>query len=225
MTKPHIICYMMMSVDGRIDCSMLEAMPGDEYYTVLGELDTPTTVSGRVTAELEIAEGGKFTSFSGTPVGKTSFYKAEDADGYDIITDTKGTLLWNDGKSYSRPMLILLGENADTAYTDYLKSKNISWIACGKDKVDLKKAVEILADEFGVKRMAVVGGGHINAGFLEAGLLDEVHLLIGPGIDGRKNMTAVFDGLPENRPVTPLKLTDIKSFENGTVLIKYDVIK
>ncbi len=49
--------------------------------------------------------------------------------------------------------------------------------------------------------MAVVGGGHINAGFLAAGLLDEVSLLIGAGIDGRGGMAAVFYGLPMERPV------------------------
>ena len=47
--------------------------------------------------------------------------------------------------------------------------------------------------------MAVVGGGHINMGFLAAGLLDEVSLLVGAGIDGRGGMAAVFDGQPPER--------------------------
>ena len=37
-----------------------------------------------------------------------------------------------------------------------------SWIACGKERVDLARACEILASAFGVERMAVVGGGHIH---------------------------------------------------------------
>lgn len=40
-----------------------------------------------------------------------------------------------------------------------------SWIACGKERVDLARACEILASAFGVERMAVVGGGHINTAF------------------------------------------------------------
>lgn len=40
--------------------------------------------------------------------------------------------------------------------------------------------------------MAIVGGGTINAAFLNAGLLDKVSILLGPGIDGRKGMTAAF---------------------------------
>ena len=44
-----------------------------------------------------------------------------------------------------------------------------SWIACGKERVDLARACEILASAFGVERMAVVGGGHINTAFPAAG--------------------------------------------------------
>lgn len=32
---------------------------------------------------------------------------------------------------------------------------------------------------------------------------------------------AVFDGLPMERPVTPLKLTDVKPYESGAVWIRY----
>ena len=69
--------------------------------------------------------------------------------------------------------------------------------------------------------MAVVGGGHINAGFLEAGLLDEISILIGAGIDGRGDMAAVFDGLPMKRSVTPLKLTNVQQFSSDAVWLRY----
>ena len=55
MNKPYIICHMMTSVDGRIDCAMTEHLPGvQEYYDTLARLDAPTRVSGRVTAQLEM---------------------------------------------------------------------------------------------------------------------------------------------------------------------------
>ena len=28
MSKPYVVCYMMMSVDGRIDCPMVDKLPG-----------------------------------------------------------------------------------------------------------------------------------------------------------------------------------------------------
>ena len=109
------------------------------------------------------------------------------------------------------------------SYLEYLNGKGISWIACGSESIDLARACEILHSEYGVERMAVVGGGRINAGFLRAGLLDEVSLLIGPGIDGRGGMTAVFDGLPSDSGVYTLRLESVKTYASGAVWIRYAV--
>ena len=66
MTKPYILCHMMTSVDGRIDCAMTEHLPGvQEYYDTLDALDAPPRVSGRVTAQLEMACPGAFRSRRG----------------------------------------------------------------------------------------------------------------------------------------------------------------
>ena len=63
MNKPYIVCHMMASVDGRIDCAMTEQLPGvQEYYATLDALEAPTRVSGRVTAELEMDRPGAFQS-------------------------------------------------------------------------------------------------------------------------------------------------------------------
>ena len=56
MNRPHIICHMMTAVDGRIDCGMTAKLEGvKEYYETLHALNTPTSLSGRVTAQLEMA--------------------------------------------------------------------------------------------------------------------------------------------------------------------------
>ena len=221
MKKPYIVCHMMTAVDGRIDCAMTEHLPGvQEYYDTLDALDAPTRISGRVTAQLEMANPGTFASETTTPLGQEGFSKAASAAGYEVIIDTHGTLLW-DGAVDERPLLIVTSEQASKEYLAYLDSLHISWIAAGKDKVDLPRACEILAEEFGVKRAAVVGGGHTNAGFLAAGLLDEVSILIGAGIDGRGGMSAVFDGLPMDRDVTPLWLTKVQQYASGAVWLRY----
>ena len=226
MNKPYIICHMMTAVDGRIDCAMTEHLPGvQEYYETLDALAAPTCVSGRVTAELEMAQPGIFQSDDHTTLGKEAFSKAEDAPGYEVVVDTRGTLLWEAPEEGECPLLILTSEQVSPAYLAYLDSKHISWIACGEERIDLPRACEILNREFGVERMAVVGGGHINAGFLAAGLLDEVSILIGTGIDGRGGMQSVFDGLPMERGVTPLKHTSVQQYGSGAVWLRYNVEK
>lgn len=223
MKRPYLICHMMMSIDGRIDCGMTVKIAGsNEYYETLHALDTPTSLSGRVTAQLEMAEPGKFKPIKATePVGEECFSKKREAEGYQVVVDTNGTLLWQDDRDSRAPMIILLSENATKEYLAYLDSLSISWIVCGKEQIDLRRAVEVLYTEFGIERMAIVGGGTINAAFLDAGLLDEVSILLGPGIDGRKGMSATFDGLPMDREPVNLKLMGVESYENGAVWLRY----
>lgn len=49
--KPYIISHMVASIDGRIDCSMVDKISGDEYYTALEQLGCPSLLEGRVTLE------------------------------------------------------------------------------------------------------------------------------------------------------------------------------
>lgn len=114
----------------------------------------------------------------------------------------------------------MTSEDVSKEYIDCLNGHNISWIAAGKEHVDLKRAMEVLADEFGIKRLAVVGSGKINGGFLKAGLVDEINLLIGPGVDGRIGQPAVFDGLTSGTP-TPITLKSVKSYPDGAVWLRY----
>ena len=224
MKRPRIICHMMASVDGRIDCAMTSKLRGvDEYYQTLSALDADARVSGRTTAELEMADDGAFAAADPTPLGDEGFSKRVEAACYDVVADTRGTLLWDCRKN--APLIIVTSEAVSREYLGYLDGLGISWIACGAQKIDLARASQILAEEFGVERMAIVGGPTINAGFLAAGLLDEVSLLMGPGIDGRAGMPGVFDGLPMDAKPAQLELTHVESYGDGAVWLRYDVCR
>lgn len=226
MKKPYIIVHMMMSVDGRIDCDMTAQLQGtNEYYQTLQDINAPTTLSGRVTAELELAKSGKFNSHDSNIVGVEKFSKKLDNAGYNVIVDTKGTLLWDDDAQYSRPHIIITSQQVKPDYLDYLDSKNISWIVTGESKIDLKRATEILKQEFNVERMAIVGGGNIDGSFIDEGLVDEISLLIGAGVDGRANMTAVFDGRANDQPIVPLQLKSVQKYDDNAVWLRYTIKK
>lgn len=215
MIRPHIICHMMISIDGRIDCEMTAKISGvKEYYDSLKELNVQATVSGRVTAQLELAQDGEFVSKKEEIFGREGFSKKCDSDNYCVVVDTKGSLLWTHPKELNQPLIVITTMSVKKDYLDYLDSERISWIAVGEKQIDLVHACEILAREFGIERMAIVGGGHINAGFLREGLLDEVSLVVGPAIDGRAGMTALFDGLDAQKEPTPLKLETVNRYND-----------
>lgn len=222
--RPYIICHMMSSVDGRIDCEMTEKIDNtNAYYDALDSLECDATLSGRVTMQMHTALSGTFTPTDTAPIGAESMHKASQGNRFEIGIDTHGTLIWPDNMEN---LLVITDENCPREYHERLTAQGASWIACGKNGIDLPRAMQILKSGFGVNRLAVVGGGHINAAFLKAGLLDEVSLMIGAGIDGRTGMTAVFDGIDDpDYPVTLLTLKDIKRTGDNTVWIRYDVDK
>ncbi len=227
MKRPYIICHMVESIDGRIDCGMVDKISGDEYYTTLDSLGCDASVEGRVTMEHYYALPEKFMAKDKAPLGKKDVFKASERNDFHICPDTKGTLQWDSATMEDgRPLLIITSESAPAEYISYLRSKGISYIATGKENIDLADAMDTLGGEFGVKRLAVLGGGLINGGFLAAGLIDEVSLLLAPGIDGREGWRAMFDGISDQTKMpTKLKLQSVERLENDILWIKYELNK
>lgn len=223
--RPYIICHMMVSVDGRIDCDMTEQIEsGDEYYEALEQLECPSMLMGRVTMQMHYADSEPFIPNDVTPIGKESFYVACQSGKYCVAVDTRGMLRWPASGFDGQSLLVVVSEDCSAEYLDVLTTQGISWIATGKGRINLHRAMEMLCEYFGVERMAVTGGGHINGAFLQEGLLDEVSLMIAPGVDGRKGMTSVFDGIDDsNRPATKLKFRDVSIVGDNTVWIRYRV--
>lgn len=222
--RPYIICHMVASIDGRIDCSMVEKISGDEYYAALEQLDCPSLLEGRVTMEHYNAVKEVFVPIDNEAVGQQSVFVAEESDAYMVSVDTLGHLQWKTNRIDDVPLICIVSERTSKEYLEMLQKQRISWIAVGKEHIDLNTAMRILYEQFHVKRLALLGGGHINGGFLQAGLIDEVSLLIAPGIDGRKNGTSVFDGIGkvENLP-THLHLTGLERLENDVIWLRYSI--
>lgn len=220
--RPYIICHMVASIDGRIDCAMVEQISGDEYYTTLEKLECPTLLEGRVTMEHYSADKEPFIPTENKPIGKPSVYQAEKSDAYMVTVDTLGRLRWKSNTIDDVPLICIVSERASEEYLATLRRQEISWIAVGKEHIDLEKAMEILYTQFGIKRLGLLGGGHINGGFLEAGLVDEVSLLLAPGIDGRKGETSLFDGISDkSRMPVRLRLQQVEALENDVLWLRY----
>lgn len=220
--RPYTICHMIASVDGRIDCDMTEQIEGgNEYYEALEALACPSMLMGRVTMQMHYALTEPFVPNDTTPIGSEMFHIARKGVAYCVGMDTHGKLQWGENEFDGQALLVITDEQCPKAYHKRLSEQGISWIATGKDGINLARAMELLAEEFGVERLAVTGGGHINGAFLAAGLLDEVSFMVAPGIDGRAGMAAVFDGIADNaRPATQLHLESVKQM-GQTVWMRY----
>lgn len=220
MRRPYVICHMMASVDGRIDCAMTEQVGGNEYYEALEMLCIDTTIEGKITAATHYAEKMLFMPKDATPVGREEFYKSHGSRRWEAVLDTRGTLRWPEDDTPNR--ICIVSQQASCEYIDYLRRRGISYIVSGEECIDLNCALSILQCEFGSERVGVVGGGHINGSFLRAGLLDEVSMLYGAAIDGREGFCAAFDGI-ESSHTDPymLRLKSVRQMGENSVWIRY----
>ena len=225
--RPYVICHMLASVDGKIDGAVLRAVTASGEYEVTGAmLKGDAWVCGRTTMQQHFAEKELFVSALNKPSGPQSVYVARRAKSYAVSIDTVGKLRWADNDIDGDHLICVVSERVPEDYLSMLREKGISYIVTGATSVDLARAVDLLGEHFGIKTLLLEGGGHINGAFLEAHLVDEVSILLVPGIDGRRDIPAVFDGVnPAIKEAVPLKLISVEQRKNDTLWIRYTVIE
>jgi 2,5-diamino-6-(ribosylamino)-4(3H)-pyrimidinone 5'-phosphate reductase len=225
--RPYIICHMLSSVDGKIDGTSLKAVTGAGEYEATGtQLNGDAWICGRTTMQRHFAEDEPFVPVSNRQAGAQAVYVARRAKSYAIAVDTIGKLRWSGGDLDGDHLICVVSERVPEDYLAMLRSMGISYVVSGESAVNLVQAVNLLGEHFGIRRLLLEGGGHINGAFLQAGLVDEVSLLVVPGIDGRHNIPAVFDGVSSSRnTAVPLRLKSVEQRENDALWIRYEVVR
>jgi len=225
--RPYVICHMLSSLDGRIDGAALEAvMVEGEYEATGARLDGDAWLCGRTTMQQHFAEPEPFVSSANRPAGPQPVYVARRADSYAISVDTLGKLRWSSGDLDGDHLICVVSEQVPEDYLAVLRDKGISYVVSGSLAVDRVQVTVLLGERFGIRRLLLEGGGHINGSFLEAGLVDEVSLLVVPGIDGRHDIPTVFDGMsPKRSAAIRLKLKSVEQRKSDTIWLRYDVVR
>lgn len=218
---------MLSSIDGKIDGQFLgDAMPEGEYEATGARLKGDGWICGRTTMQQHFAEPEPFVSKSKKRAGPHPVFVARKAESYAVCVDTTGKLVWDGGDLDGDHLICVVSQRAPKDYLDMLRGRDVSYVVSGKQSVDLKDAVTKLRKHFGIRTLLLEGGGHINGGFLEANLIDEVSLLLVPGIDGRHDIPAVFDGISRSRKLAvPLKLKSVEKRKKGVLWIRYSVVR
>jgi len=111
----------------------------------------------------------------------------------------------------SKDKLAFLRSQGADVYTDHY------------DKVDLKNALAILK-ELGIQRLMVEGGATLNFELLRLGLVDEVTAYMAPLIFGGESAPTMAAGSGlERSAAIPLKLVHMERWDDGGILLKYQL--
>jgi riboflavin-specific deaminase-like protein len=119
------------------------------------------------------------------------------------------------------PIIILTTERAGKTRLRALEKVADSVKICGERELDFASALRWLRKEWNVKRLLCEGGGEINAGVIEARLVDEVHLTLCPLIFGGRTAPTLCDGngFASLAEAAQLKLTRQKRIGDELFLI------
>lgn len=233
MNRPFVVCHMVSSVDGKIDGSWFGApevrQPLMESNTIRMNYNCSATLYGATTMAETYAEGWMENLPQASQTYSREDYLApSDVQSYFITIDPKGGIAYADkyiekkGRPRVHAVEVLL-ESVSDDYIAYLRSKEISYIFGGKDKLDPALVMTKLHDLFHIDRLMICGGGIVDYTFLQAGLIDELSLVIVPLTDGSVNVATVFDQshfVPTDTPIA-FALLEAKALPGDGVWLRY----
>lgn len=225
--KPHVICHMATSVDGRILPSRWRPQnfsSGSLYERLHQELGCDAWLVGRITGQ-EFAKASSYSEQPTVNMPRTPWFATRDAKAYGVVLDAHGKIAWGRSDIGGDPIVVVLATRVSETHLLGLRSDNVSYIFAGDDQLDLSATLYILKQELGVERLLIEGGGSANGAFLRAGLIDELSLILCPVIDGSTGAASVFDSSSAEpghaAPLEAMTLQSSEPLEGGAVWLRY----
>lgn len=172
--RPHVICHMTTSIDGKVTGKFLETpqglMASDEYYRGHRDFHADAFACGRITMEGSFT-GGWYPDlklFEGGSVSRDDHIADPEARFFCVAFDRRGRLGWkkpvieDDDPGYDRAHIIeVLCEDAKDEYLAWLRSVGISYIFAGQKEMDLSLALSKLYSLFNIRKLT--GGARMSA--------------------------------------------------------------
>lgn len=142
--------------------------------------------------------------------------------------DPKGTLGWDSPymEKRGRPkahVIEALTEQVSEDYLAYLRELGVSYVVAGKEQLDCALLLHELKTRFGIERLMIAGGGYVNGSFLQAGLVDEVSLVLAPVADGNAHSVTAFENhnFLENKAAVGLALLEVQRIDGDGLWLRY----
>ena len=229
MNRPHIICHMTMSIDGKVTGDFLSKLEcelaTESYYQINRDYHADAFACGRVTMEESFTHGYQpdLSGFADVVVQRKDYIADKDAGFFAVAFDRHGRLEWqtekiiDDDPGYDNAHIIeVLCEDASDAYLAYLQSIGVSYIFAGKEELNLSLALDKLYRVFGIKKLLLEGGSIINGAFERENVIDELSLVVAPIIVGTEGKPLFYES-----EIQDYTLTETKMLPDSAVWLHY----
>jgi len=233
--RPEIICHMISSLDGRLRIERYSKLYNTEnenlalevYLDLEKQFDSDARIIGKGTVRsMGLTEVFEPKTIS-LAEDLSPFFAEKSSENFCVIFDSKGEIRFPGNKFEGDNIIVVLGESVTEDYLRFSREAGISYLFAGNDGHDLDFAMSTLYATFGIRRAYLEGGGILNGSFLKRKLIDEVSILLYPGIDGAAGMPSIFDYKGhENDPPSNgqyFTLKHLERLDSDLIWLRYDV--
>lgn len=222
----------MSSVDGRLlNDRWTEPFDGTpasdllQVYAAVGhELGTDAWMFGKNTLRAAFSYKWGIDGHAVSSDSPAVFVGERRSERMFIVPDPEADIYFTSSVLRGDNMLVIVGRNATEEYLAHLREKQISYVIVS-DATDLQAGLEAVGQEFGIRCISVQGGGILNGALLAEGLVDELSLVVYPGIDGLSGVPSIFEyvGGATDYPAAgqSLQMLSAEQREHGVMWLRY----
>jgi riboflavin biosynthesis pyrimidine reductase len=201
--KPYIICHMCTSIDGRILGERWKNLAagidnGKLFETTAASFGIGAWLVGTTTMK-EFADGQFKLKAAKETVERVDYLANPKAKRFAIGADAKGVLRYKRDHVEGDHVVLLVSELVSNDYLAHLRTAGVSYLFCGRERVDVKTALRKIRKVLGIRKLLLEGGGTFNGAMLKAGLIDEISQVVVPVIDGGAAVAGICD-IPGKTP-------------------------
>jgi 2,5-diamino-6-(ribosylamino)-4(3H)-pyrimidinone 5'-phosphate reductase len=216
---PRVGLHVEASLDGRIDWIQPDIA---RFYALAAHIGADAILTG---ADTLLQSPGLPGADDAEPPEK------QDCSGDSpllVVVDSRGRFrLWNwlRKQVYWRDAVAVLSAATPNEVERRLSAADVATLTTRGERVDLREALEQLADRFAVRTVRVDSGGALSGALLRAGLLDEISLLLEPRLVGGQSPRTFLRGSDpvSFADVARLQPISFEQLDDGALWLRYAV--
>ena len=231
--RVYVEIHMMQTIDGKATGNFWrksDVYHGiKDYFKLIPNLNCQGFALGRVSMEGNSDEKPNLSKYKDKEKLKHEDFIVPLEKGvkyYLASYDSKGTLgfknnvininEWlNDGSIFLCQIIEVITNQVSNEYLHYCREKGISYIFCGKEKIDIKLSLQKLKKLFKIDKILLQGGPKLDGAFIKDDLIDGISIIISP-------LTSEGgDTLFNPSKYTEFKLIEFKQLSNSNMWLRY----
>ncbi|BBF44849.1 hypothetical protein lbkm_3588 [Lachnospiraceae bacterium KM106-2] len=223
MNRPHVICHMISTIDGMVKGDFIYredlAFVNEAYGDIMMKYAPDATLMGRVTIQEMMGDAvPNLSAYKGRKMERTD-YVAKRSTNYVAILDPKGKIAWNEADMDGSHLISVLSNKVSDEYLAYLQELGISYIFAGDLELNADVILEKLQNIFGVKKVMIAGGPRINGTFAEAGLIDELSIIVAPVVTNAKEKATIFSS--DSLEMLDYRVENVEKLPDNVLWLNY----